>query len=190
MQCEVCPRGATCTVPGLRFVQTITIPLRLLDRMICLLVRLLFFSLEELVSRDGWWRSDNRSTDFFQCLQTGQCVSGGCAEVTTAFLFASFAPFLITLASVFVEPSGPHLVFFFMLVSLFLSDSPLHSSCCLAFAVAAPSVRRASPRLLATLRTHKPAVHAPPATHQWLALCWSASSFWPPSEYVFVLPLA
>lgn len=53
MECLVCPTGAVCNATGIHF--------------------------DQLIAQDGWWRSNNMSLQYFECLQASQCQNGGCA---------------------------------------------------------------------------------------------------------------
>src|SRR4051812_18197456 len=53
LQCVACHPGCRCDTAGV--------------------------TINRLVARDGWWRPDNSSLEFFACLLPGQCTDGQCA---------------------------------------------------------------------------------------------------------------
>ncbi len=53
IRCDECPSGAECDTTGLTAFT--------------------------MLATDGFWRSDNQSLSYYQCLVSGHCVDGGCA---------------------------------------------------------------------------------------------------------------
>jgi hypothetical protein len=66
MLCVPCPGGAICDAPGM--------------------------TENALLSRDGYWRADNTTLDFYPCLQTAHCLPGGCSNNRVGPICAVCAP--------------------------------------------------------------------------------------------------